>query len=113
MDRRVDSLGVVASIRLALRPFTFCNGVTIPADTLVALPLYLPNPEEFDGFRFSELREKEGDVAATKQQAVTTSAELLAFGIGRHAYSQRNQGAACLYHCDIRVQADGGQRGPA
>ncbi|KAH9976988.1 cytochrome P450 [Russula compacta] len=91
---RVDSLGIVMSIRLALRPFTFSNGVTIPADTLVALPLcaihedeeIYPNSEEFDGFRFSKLREKEGDVAAAKHQAVTTSAELLAFGNGRHAW---------------------------
>ena len=82
------------SIRLALRPFTFSNGVTIPADTLVALPLcaihedeeIYPNSETFDGFRFSKLHEKEGNVAATKHQAVTLSTELLAFGIGRHAW---------------------------
>lgn len=51
--------------RLAMRPFTFSNGITIPAGTLVSAPsgvihkdeeLY-PNPEEFDGFRFVRLRE--------------------------------------------------------
>ena len=70
----------VLSIRLALSPFTFSNGMTIPADTLVALPLYAiheddeiyPNPEEYDGFRFSKLREKVADIAADKHQAVTT-----------------------------------------
>ena len=48
-----------------MRPFTFSNGITIPAGTLVSAPsgvihkdeeLY-PNPEEFDGFRFVRLRE--------------------------------------------------------
>ena len=83
----------VSSIRLVLRPFTFSNGATIPADTLVALPLcaiheddeIYPHPEEFDGFRFWKLREKKGDVAAIKRP-VTTSADLLVFGIGRHAW---------------------------
>src|SRR5437879_4925832 len=34
-----DIYFVVMSIRLTLRPFTFSNGVTIPPNTLVALPL--------------------------------------------------------------------------
>jgi len=82
----------VGMTRLALRPFTFSNGVTIPAGTLVAVPrsaihmdgeIY-SNPEQFDGFRFSKLRE--GDIAKTSHQAVTTSPEFLAFGFGRHAW---------------------------
>jgi cytochrome P450 len=80
--------------RLVLRPFTLSNGLTIPAGTLVAVPLHAihrdeeiyPNPEEFDGFRFSKLREKEGGVTATSHQAVSTSTEQLAFGLGRHAW---------------------------
>jgi cytochrome P450 len=84
----------VGVVRLTLRPFTLSNGVTIPAGTLVSLPLravhadreIYPNAEEFDGFRFSKLREQEGDVTVTKHLAVSTSAEHLAFGIGRHAW---------------------------
>jgi cytochrome P450 len=81
--------------RLALRPFTFSNGVTVPAGTLLALPLHsvhtdekiYPNAHEFDGFRFLRLREKEGDdVLAARHQLVTTSPELLGFGLGRHAW---------------------------
>jgi cytochrome P450 len=81
--------------RLALRPFTFSNGVTIPAGTLLAVPLHsvhtdeeiYPNALEFDGFRFFKLREKEGDgVLAAGHQLVTTSPELLGFGLGRHAW---------------------------
>jgi len=46
-----------------------------------------PNAENFDGFRFSKLREGEGDdVMAAGHQLVTTSAELLGFGLGRHAW---------------------------
>ncbi len=57
----------VSLTRLALRPFTFSNGVTVPAGTLIAVPSaavhtdgeIFPNPEEFDGFRFAKLRERE------------------------------------------------------
>ena len=81
--------------RLALRPFTFSNGVTIPAGTRIGIPVHsvhmdeelYPNAQEFDGFRFYKLREKEGDDALeTRHQLVTTSAELLGFGLGRHAW---------------------------
>jgi cytochrome P450 len=85
----------VVAQRLALRPFTFSNGVTIPAGTLVGLPngavhrdgeIY-PDPEEFDGFRFSKLLEKEGDNATvTSNRAVSVSPEQLSFGIGRHTW---------------------------
>jgi cytochrome P450 len=77
--------------RLTLRPFTFSNGVTIPAGTIVCIPasathkdgrLYA-NPDEFDGFRFVKLRESE---AMSRHQVVSTSSEHLAFGIGRHAW---------------------------
>ncbi len=79
--------------RLAMRPFTFSNGVTVPAGTLVAVPTGVinqdgetfPNPEEFDGFRFAKLRERDGpDVA--RHQALSLSMENLSFGYGRHAW---------------------------
>jgi cytochrome P450 len=84
----------VGAIRLAIRPFTFSNGMTVPPGTLVALPLLCihmdkeiyPTPLEFDGFRFSKLREREGDDGASKHQIVTLSAEHLAFGLGRHSW---------------------------
>ncbi len=83
----------VAMSRLALRSFTFSNGVTVPAGTLLAVPIgsinqdgeMLPNPEEFDGFRFAKLRERDGpDVAG--HQIHTPSMENLSFGYGRHAW---------------------------
>ncbi len=83
----------VSLARLALRPFTFSNGVTVPAGTLIAAPAgaihsdgeIFPNPEEFDGFRFSKLRERDGNAVAGRQ-ALSTSPENLTFGYGRHAW---------------------------
>jgi cytochrome P450 len=82
--------------RLALRPFTFSNGVTIPAGTLVAIPGSAPHkdeaiydePDKFDGYRFVKLREKqsEEDSLTSGLQSVSTSAEHVAFGFGRHAW---------------------------
>jgi cytochrome P450 len=83
---------------LALRPFTFSNGVTVPAGTFVAVPAsatntnerIYPNANEFDGFRFSKLRESEiGSMKnrhPAKYQAASTSNEHLFFGYGRHSW---------------------------
>jgi hypothetical protein len=79
--------------RVVLRPFTFSNGVTVPAGTLIAIPsgavhrdgdIY-PNPKKFDGFRFTQLHERNG-VPVAGQQATSTSAEYFPFGYGRHAW---------------------------
>ena len=89
----------VTLTRLALRPFTFSNGVTVPAGTLIAAPTgaisrdgeTFPNPEEFDGFRFSKLRDCDGNAVAGRQ-ALSTSADNLTFGYGRHAW------CVCLFY---------------
>jgi cytochrome P450 len=81
----------VGLTRLALRPFTFSNGVTIPAGTVIAAPVtaihtdgeIYPNPDEFDGFRFANLREHDG---VAGQQVTSTSADYLTFGYGRHTW---------------------------
>jgi cytochrome P450 len=77
-----------------MRPFTFSNGITIPAGTLVAAALsaihtdeeIYPSPDEFDGFRFSKLREQGGDRMGSRHQMGTTSATLMTFGHGRQAW---------------------------
>jgi cytochrome P450 len=84
----------VTATRLAMRPFTFSNGMTVPAGTIVTLPAsaihtderIYQNPDEFDGFRFAKLRESERDTVAGRHQMVSTSSEHLAFGIGRHIW---------------------------
>jgi len=81
MDRHVSRL------------FTFSNGITIPAGTVVLAAIngihtdseIYPNPEVFDGFRFAKLRESDGGGMASRHQAGTTSAIHLPFGHGRHA----------------------------
>ena len=79
--------------RLALHPFTFSNGVTIPPGTLVSVPgcvihtdeeIY-PNPNEFDGSRFVKLRERDVEGAA-RHQALSTSVDHVTFGLGRHTW---------------------------
>ena len=83
----------VTMTRLALRPFTFSNGVTVPTGTLIAVPTgpihkdgeIYPNPDEFDGFRFAKLRERDGDAVA-RHQAHSTSVDHVTFGYGRHAW---------------------------
>jgi cytochrome P450 len=80
--------------RLALRPLTLSNGMTIPAGTLVAIPasathrdeITYPNPDESDGFRFAKLRENEGDTITSGYQSVSTSSENVAFGLGRRTW---------------------------
>ena len=80
--------------RIALRPFTFSNGVTVPAGTLIAIPTnathkderIYSNPDEFDGFRFARLRGSEEDTATSRYQTVSTSSEILSFGLGRHTW---------------------------
>jgi cytochrome P450 len=84
----------VMPICLTLRPFTFSSGVTVPADTVIALPVHAihsdegiyPDAERFDGARFARLREEEGEVVWYRHQAITASAKLLTFGLGRHAW---------------------------
>jgi hypothetical protein len=84
----------VALSRLALRPFTFSNGVTVPAGTFVTVPGTAVQtderthikPDEFDGFRFARLRESEGNTTASRNQTVSASNEHLAFGLGPHTW---------------------------
>jgi len=77
-----------------LRPFTFSNGVTIPAGTLISLPTRathndernFENPDEFDGFRFAKLCESEGDAVTSRHRVSSMSAQNLAWGLGRHSW---------------------------
>ncbi|KAI9465948.1 cytochrome P450, partial [Lactarius psammicola] len=123
--QRVDSLNSATLHRLALRPFTFSNGVTVPAGTLVAAPTgainrdgeIFPNPEEFDGFRFAKPREGDGNAVAVRQ-ALSTSADNLTFGIGRHACPGRffavNEVKALLAHVVVTydIKFEEGKQAP-
>jgi cytochrome P450 len=124
-SQRISGAGVLGLGRLALRPFTFSNGVTVPTGTLIAAPLIAihtngeiyPNPEEFDGFRFAKVREHDG-VTVGGQQSTSTSAEYLTFGYGRHACPGRffaaNEVKALLAHILVTydVKLEEGKRAP-
>ncbi|KAF8274996.1 cytochrome P450 [Lactarius quietus] len=107
--QRLDNLDWLTVNRLALRPFTFSNGITVPPGTLIAAPSGIihrdgeiySNPEEFDGFRFVKLRERSVNTVA-RHQALSTSVDHLTFGYGRRACPGRffavNEIKALLAH---------------
>ncbi|KAI9511491.1 cytochrome P450 [Russula earlei] len=91
--QRVDGLGLTGMDRHVLRPFTFSNGVTVPAGTVVMASINgihtdadtYSNPE-FDGFRFARLRESDEVGTASKHQAGIASSVYLPFGYGRYVW---------------------------
>ena len=93
MQRRLIHATLQVSMsRIALKDFTFSNGIVVPTGTTVAVPMYAihrdetiwPDPFTFDPFRSSRIREQDaGDV---KQQLVTSSPEFLTWGYGRRAW---------------------------
>lgn len=88
-----DFISSVNMDRKVVKPggFTFSDGTTLPVGTYLTVAsrsIHLDegcyeNPEVFDGFRFSRMREADGD--GVKFQMVNTSPVFLPFGHGRHA----------------------------
>ena len=78
--------------RKALKDVTLNDGTFIPRDTLVVAASYpthydssiYENADMFDPFRFSRMREEDGE--GTKHQFVNTSIEYIPFGHGKHAW---------------------------
>ncbi|CAK5282148.1 unnamed protein product [Mycena citricolor] len=98
--QRMQGNGPVAMSRKVIHPdgFTFSDGIKIPYGSLIFVPgktvHYDPtihkDPEVFNGFRYSDLREAKADNHSVEEgifnsHMVTTSIEHLAFGHGRHA----------------------------
>nr|AFO69295.1 P450 monooxygenase [Epichloe gansuensis] len=88
--QRFNPLDASALARLALKDFTFSNGLHIPKGSVIFTPnsplfedeRYYKDPKVFDGFRFARMRNdpKSGtmcDLTATNEQSMH-------FGIGRH-----------------------------
>ena len=88
----VLQLMAVGSRRVVLKPFTFSNGVTVSKGTLVGAPVsaihmdetLYDRPNEFDGLRFFNLRQKHGDLP--QYHCANTNTNCLTFGTGRHAW---------------------------
>ncbi|EPS94649.1 hypothetical protein FOMPIDRAFT_1169461 [Fomitopsis schrenkii] len=129
--RRVDSflketarllgLGAKSMSRKALQDYTFADGTFIPAGATISAPShsvhhdgqFYDNPRQFDPFRFSRMRDDNGE--GTRHQMVTTSTDYIPFGHGRHACPGRffaaNELKAMLAHVvvtyDIKSETPG------
>ncbi|KAJ7760789.1 cytochrome P450 [Mycena olivaceomarginata] len=83
--------GAVGVLRQVMKDFTFSDGTTVPAGTLIGVAILSEHHDEtnytnagvFDGFRFSRMREQAGE--GIKHQMVTPTPDYLFFGLGRHA----------------------------
>nr|AFO69302.1 P450 monooxygenase [Aciculosporium take] len=90
--QRCNPLDATASLgRLALKEFTFSNGLHIPQGTFIYTPnspiysdeRYYPNPKSFDGLRFYRMR-SDPELKYTCDLTVTGEYSMH-FGHGRHA----------------------------
>ncbi|THG97981.1 hypothetical protein EW026_g4131 [Hermanssonia centrifuga] len=90
-SQRVNGINGVSVMRKALKDLHFSDGTRIPAGTVLvtaANATHLDeenfhNPDIFDPFRFSDMRDEDGE--STKHQFVSTSVDYVAFGHGKHA----------------------------
>jgi len=91
---RLAGVGSLSLTRKAMKDFTFSNGVTVPAGYTVAAasagihhdPELYEDPDNFNGFRFSDMREKgTNEHDPLRHQMVSLDPSYLLFGHGRHA----------------------------
>ncbi|TFY80430.1 hypothetical protein EWM64_g3585 [Hericium alpestre] len=105
-SQRLNGLGALSLPRKAMRSYTFRDGTTIPEGTMIAATqtathldeAYYLDPDEFDGYRFSKLREQavgkdqsnnsdeteQGQDEDWRHRLTGTGSGYLAFGGGRH-----------------------------
>ncbi|KAH0592036.1 hypothetical protein MHUMG1_10247 [Metarhizium humberi] len=89
--QRMNPLDASALARLALRDYTFSNGLHIPKGSAIFTPnaplfqdeRFYPDPQRFDGFRFSKMRHDPKLVSSC--DLTSTNERSMHFGIGRHA----------------------------
>ncbi|KAI0937289.1 hypothetical protein AcV5_005232 [Taiwanofungus camphoratus] len=90
-SQRMNGASAISVIRKALKDVTFSDGTHIPPGTLVCAASTATHYDEenyvnanvFDPFRFSKMRGEESE--RVKHQYVSTSADYIAFGHGKHA----------------------------
>ncbi|OCH95708.1 cytochrome P450 [Obba rivulosa] len=90
-SQRVNGINAISLTRIALQDLHLSDGTFIPAGTLITAAAgamhsddeNYPDAHKFDPFRFSKLREQEGE--GTKHQYVSTSTDYISFGHGKHA----------------------------
>ncbi|KAK4169799.1 putative cytochrome P450 E-class, group IV [Cladorrhinum sp. PSN259] len=90
---RVDPLGSASFTRKVTKTFTLSSGqvipegvqIEVPAEAISRDPEIFPNPEEFQPWRFYELRANTRGEQAAQHQFVSIGQNILTFGYGRHA----------------------------
>ncbi|KAF8897198.1 cytochrome P450 [Infundibulicybe gibba] len=121
--RRLTHACTVVMGRKVLRDFTFSNGTFVPAGNFITVASFATHhdeinyesPQEFDGFRFSKMREADGE--SIRHQMVSLSSKNVMFGSGRHACPGRffavNELKAILAHVllkyDVKLEDDSGR----
>ena len=83
---------IVSMSRAALKPFTFADGTYVPKGGMVSVASgaihqdeeFYPDPHVFNPWRFSDIRDEEGE--GVKHQLVATGTDYVPFGHGRHAW---------------------------
>ncbi|KAL7939950.1 cytochrome P450 monooxygenase [Trichoderma barbatum] len=91
-SQRLNPAFLMTFSRIVRKTFTLSNGLTFPAGTHFIVPAsrisldpeVWENPQEFDGFRFSNLRAKTPE-NIHKYQFTGTSPQAMHFGYGRNA----------------------------
>lgn len=79
-------------MRKSLKGITFSNGQYVPPGVVMVVPAreihfdddFYENPDVFDPFRFSRIRESDG--GGNNEQFSSTSTKYVAFGLGKHAW---------------------------
>ncbi|KAF5349477.1 hypothetical protein D9756_008934 [Leucocoprinus leucothites] len=121
-SQRLHGTGYVRMHRKAKKDWTLSDGTDIPADAFVGIashPMHreessFPEPDTFKGFRFSELRDGDGELDSIKHQMVALTLDTVVFGHGRHACPRRffavNEIKAIFAYCIMNydVQLEGG-----
>jgi cytochrome P450 len=88
---RFYALSCVSLGRRLIKPVSLADGTVLPSGYNIVVPLapihfdasVYPEPEKFDCFRFSKLRDTEESVV--KHGFTTIEKNFLPFGLGRHA----------------------------
>ncbi|CAK4034814.1 ent-kaurene oxidase [Lecanosticta acicola] len=89
-SQRLNPADLLSARRKVMKPYTFSDGVEVPVGAMLAVPVYtyardpaqFPQPDTFDPYRFTRLREN-GSNDHLQFASVTNGT--MAFGCGKHA----------------------------